>query len=115
MADPKTIELNIEDALALVQNLLPVLEAIPAIAPESALASLAVSGAQAATPILFKIGNDLAAQGVTDDSTQADVLSRYQKVLDFTGSQWKPSGVSQSTDDAAKPQTGSGSSPAASP
>lgn len=102
MAEPKSIELSIEDALALIQNLLPVLETIPVIAPEAGLASLAVSGAQLATPILFKIGNDLASKGVITPETQADQLARLQKVLDFTGSEWKPSvanPVSQSTPD----------------
>jgi hypothetical protein len=89
--DTKTVELKTEDALTLVQNILPVLEAIPAIAPEAGLASLAVSGAQLATPILFKIINDLEAQGVIETDVQTAQLERLQKVLDFTGSEWKPS------------------------
>lgn len=89
----QTVEITIEEALALVQNALPVLEAVPAIAPEAALASLAVSGAQALTPILFKIGNDLAAKGVIAAEAQADQLARLQKLMDFTGAEWQPSGA----------------------
>ena len=87
------VELTIEEALALVQNALPVLEAVPAIAPEAALASLAVSGAQVVTPILFKLGNDLASKGVIAAEIQADQLARLQKLMDFTTAEWQPSGA----------------------
>ena len=91
--DTKTIELSIEDALALTNNVLPVLEAIPAIAPEAGLASLAVSGAQVLTPLIFKLVNTLAEKGEISADVQADQLTRLQKVLDFSGSEWKPSVV----------------------
>jgi hypothetical protein len=87
----QTIEISIEEALALIQNALPVLEAVPAIAPEAGLASLAVSGAQVITPILFKMGNDLASKGVIAAEVQADQLNRLQKLMDFSASEWQPS------------------------
>lgn len=87
----QTVEISIEEALSLIQNALPVLEAVPAIAPEAALASLAVSGAQVITPILFRLGNNLASKGIIAAEVQADQLSRLQKLLDFTASEWQPS------------------------
>lgn len=86
-----TIEIKIEDALALVQNLLPVLEAVPAIAPEAGLASLAVTGAQVVTPLVFKLYNNLAAQGAISVEDQQATLDRWNKLLDFSGGQWQPS------------------------
>lgn len=95
----QTVELSIEEALALVQNALPILESVPAIAPEAALASLAASGAQVLVPILFRIGNDLASKGVYSTEIQTDQLNRLQKLMDFTSEEWKPSGETQTKDD----------------
>jgi hypothetical protein len=118
MSTASTIQIGSQEALALVQNLLPVLEAsIPAVGAAAGPIGLGVSGAAVAIPILIKLGQDLAEKGVIDDPTQADQITRFNAVADQiaklqagdrTGQpEWKPSGdapPSQSPPPTAPPQ-----------
>jgi hypothetical protein len=101
------VEIAAEDALAIVNQVLPVLEQYGALAgPEGAMAATAASLAQVAIPALIRLGEKLAASGEISTDQQQATLDRLNAVLTmFSQPQWRPSTVSPETPTPSAPES----------
>lgn len=86
------ISILAEDAVKLVETVLPLLESsIPQVAAADAVIRLGVTGVQALAPVVGRLIDNLTAQGVITTEAQSAQLDKLQKVLDFHGIEWEPS------------------------
>lgn len=88
-AQGQTISIGANEALTLLQTLVPILESsIPAVGAASGPIGLGVSAAVLLAPIIIRLINRLAAAGTIDAATQQAQLERVASVLDFTAANW---------------------------
>ena len=91
----QNIKIGSQEALVIVETLLPILEAtVPQVGKSAGEINLGVSGAKTLAPVVARLIDNLAAQGVIAADVQSQQLAKLQKVLDFTGPEWTPSGTS---------------------
>lgn len=95
--DGQTVEIAAEDALAIVNKILPLLEQYGALAgPEGAMAAAAAGAAQLVVPALIRLGEQLTSKGLTTVEEQQATRDKYNGVLTMFGQpQWQPSTAGQ--------------------